>query len=227
MFYATMASCLGTIQLRSNGTHLTGVYFTDQKDCPRQGELTDAPASRPSPAAGTMHGMAIRNFKIYRPTDAGLFGHDAMAQAHAANSTSGGDHIAPDDAGLSLGQTDTPPAIRAVFRRAQGELNEYFAGKNHAFTVPLQLQGTEFQKRVWEALLTIPYGQYVSYGELAQRVGLEARHGRPVGTAVGRNPVSIIVPCHRVISGAGTLTGYTGGLERKVALLELEGFAFR
>lgn len=228
MFYATMTSCLGPIRLRSNGQQLTGVYFSDQKDCPRQDEPAGAPASRPSPAAGTMHGMAIRHFKIFRPTDAGLFGPSAaMVQNADATRADDGDHIEAHDTGLSLAQTNAPPAARAILMQAQAELNEYFAGRRHAFTVPLQLQGTEFQKQIWQALLAIPYGQYVSYGELAERAGLQAKHGRPVGTAVGRNPISIIVPCHRVLSGTGTLTGYTGGLERKVALLELEGFSFR
>lgn len=228
MFYATMASCLGTIRLRSNGQQLTGVYFADQKDCPHQDEPAGVPASRPSPAAGTMHGMAIRNFRIFKPTDAGLFGPSAATvQTAGATGVHDGDRIEIHNTGLSLAPANTPPAARAVFMQAQAQLNEYFAGRRHAFSVPLRLQGTEFQKQVWEALLNIPYGQYVSYGELAERAGLQARHGRPVGTAVGRNPVSIIVPCHRVLSGTGTLTGYTGGLERKVALLELEGFSFR
>ncbi len=103
---------------------------------------------------------------------------------------------------------------------------QYFAGQRQEFTLPLQPAGTPFQKKVWQALLAIPYAQLRSYGELANEAGLSMQHGRPVGTAVGRNPISIIIPCHRVLSASGALTGYTGGLHRKLALLELEGLTF-
>jgi methylated-DNA-[protein]-cysteine S-methyltransferase len=101
------------------------------------------------------------------------------------------------------------------------QLEAYFAGSRETFDVPLDLQGTDFQRRVWAGLLEIPYGETMSYGELARRV---ARHGasRAVGLANGRNPVAIIVPCHRVIGADGTLTGYGGGLDRKVWLLDHE-----
>jgi len=108
----------------------------------------------------------------------------------------------------------------------QAQLGEYFAGRRMSFELPLNLSGTEFQVRIWKALCQVPYGELASYGELATMAGLGSGHGRAVGTAVGRNPVSIIVPCHRIIGSNQTLTGYTGGLSRKVALLELEGFAF-
>jgi methylated-DNA-[protein]-cysteine S-methyltransferase len=101
------------------------------------------------------------------------------------------------------------------------QLEAYFAGSRETFDVPLDLQGTDFQRRVWAGLLEIPYGETMSYGELARRV---ARPGasRAVGLANGRNPVAIIVPCHRVIGADGTLTGYGGGLDRKVWLLDHE-----
>ncbi len=86
------------------------------------------------------------------------------------------------------------------------------------------MQGTEFQKRVWQELIAIPYGQTINYGLHAQRIG-KAAAVRAVGAAIGRNPVSIIVPCHRVVGASGSLTGYAGGLERKAALLALEGIA--
>lgn len=224
MYYATMTSCLGTILLRTDGAQLTGVHFSDQKDCPRH-DPADPSNSRTSPAAGMMHGLPIRSFRIGRPADRGLFDDPIIAPGPSSINVRSARQADSRAGGLSLEQADTPPAARAIFKAAQAELDEYFAGKRREFTVPLQLQGTAFQKRVWEALLDVPYGHYVSYGELARGAGLEARHGRPVGTAVGRNPIAIIVPCHRVISGDGTLTGYTGGLERKVALLELEGFS--
>jgi methylated-DNA-[protein]-cysteine S-methyltransferase len=108
-----------------------------------------------------------------------------------------------------------------AFAGARAQLAEYFAGSRTAFDVPLALQGTDFQRRVWEALLEIPYGETVSYGELARRIE-SPRAVRAVGLANGRNPVAVIVPCHRVIGSDGTLTGYGGGIERKRLLLELE-----
>jgi methylated-DNA-[protein]-cysteine S-methyltransferase len=101
------------------------------------------------------------------------------------------------------------------------QLDAYFAGGREAFDVPLDLVGTEFQRSVWAGLLEIPYGETMSYGELARRVGRPGA-SRAVGLANGRNPVAIIVPCHRVIGANGTMTGYGGGLDRKVWLLEHE-----
>ncbi|HAL40009.1 MAG TPA: cysteine methyltransferase, partial [Polaromonas sp.] len=100
---------------------------------------------------------------------------------------------------------------------------EYFAGQRNRFEVPLDLAcGTAFQQSVWQALLAIPYGRTASYGEVSRRIG-KPTAVRAVGAAVGRNPVSIIVPCHRVMGANGSLTGYAGGLDRKTALLKLEG----
>jgi methylated-DNA-[protein]-cysteine S-methyltransferase len=107
------------------------------------------------------------------------------------------------------------------FAAARDQLAEYFAGERHEFTVPLELEGTPFQQRVWEALRTIPYGETRSYGRIATQIGRPDR-ARAVGTANGSNPVSIVVPCHRVIGADGSLTGYGGGLERKRYLLDLE-----
>ncbi len=101
------------------------------------------------------------------------------------------------------------------------QLNAYFAGDLREFDVPLHLAGTDFQRRVWAQLQEIPYGETISYGELASRVG-NAKASRAVGLANGKNPVSIIVPCHRVIGADGSLTGYGGGLERKTWLLAHE-----
>jgi methylated-DNA-[protein]-cysteine S-methyltransferase len=105
---------------------------------------------------------------------------------------------------------------------AQRQLREYFAGTRTVFELELDLaRGTDFQRRVWTALLTIPYGESVSYGEVARRIG-QPPAVRAVGLANGRNPVAIIVPCHRVIGANGTLTGYGGGLDRKRLLLAHE-----
>lgn len=110
-----------------------------------------------------------------------------------------------------------------VLREAAAQLRDYFAGRRTQFDLPLDLQsGTAFQQSVWQALLAIPSGRTTSYGDLSQRVGRPSA-ARAVGAAVGRNPVSIVVPCHRVLGRDGSLTGYAGGLERKSALLGLEG----
>ena len=101
------------------------------------------------------------------------------------------------------------------------ELDAYFAGDLREFSIPLDLQGTEFQRRVWELLLPIPYGETKSYGQIASALG-RPKASRAVGQAIGTNPVAIIVPCHRVIGASGGLVGYGGGLHRKQALLDLE-----
>jgi methylated-DNA-[protein]-cysteine S-methyltransferase len=107
---------------------------------------------------------------------------------------------------------------------AARQLNEYFAGERRTFTVVLDPQGTAFQKRVWDALLTIPFGETRSYAQIAQQIG-EPTAYRAVGAANGRNPLSIIAPCHRVIGTNGALTGFAGGLATKQKLLALEGGA--
>ena len=101
------------------------------------------------------------------------------------------------------------------------QLEEYFEGRLHAFTMPLSLHGTAFQLSVWQALQTIPYGVTASYGTIAQKIN-NPKASRAVGAANGQNPVSIIVPCHRVIGANGQLVGYGGGLPIKIALLKLE-----
>ena len=128
------------------------------------------------------------------------------------------------------GQKDFPDihgwsadARHLVLKQAKQQLDAYFQGKRQAFDLPLHFAwGTEFQRAVWAALLEIPHGQICSYSDMAQRVGRPAAV-RAVGGAIGLNPISIVVPCHRVLGRNGSLTGYTGGLDRKRALLELEG----
>jgi len=114
-------------------------------------------------------------------------------------------------------------ADHPVLRKATAQLEEYFAGRRQNFDLPLDLShGTPFQQSVWRALLAIPAGETTSYGSISAGVGKPAAV-RAVGAAVGRNPISVIVPCHRVLGSDGSLTGYAGGLDRKTALLELEG----
>ena len=109
-----------------------------------------------------------------------------------------------------------------VIKLAKRELKAYFARQLKKFSVPLDWHGTAFQESVWQALTAIPYGETVSYTDIARAIG-RPQSARPTGGAVGRNPIPIIVPCHRVIGSDHTLTGFTGGLNIKVALLELEG----
>ena len=108
-----------------------------------------------------------------------------------------------------------------AFADAVDQLGAYFAGELTDFDLQLDLRGTDFQQRVWKALLTIPYGETRSYGEIAEQIGASGS-ARAVGLANGHNPIAIVVPCHRVIGASGSLTGYGGGLERKQTLLELE-----
>jgi methylated-DNA-[protein]-cysteine S-methyltransferase len=120
---------------------------------------------------------------------------------------------------------DVPAAAKPLFEQAADELADYFAERLQAFSVPTMLAGSPFQRSVWQALREIPFGETVSYGELAAGLGLAPTHARAVGGAVGRNPLSVIVPCHRVLGASGDLTGYAGGTDRKRALLKLEGTA--
>jgi methylated-DNA-[protein]-cysteine S-methyltransferase len=108
------------------------------------------------------------------------------------------------------------------FEPAERQLAEYFAGERTDFDLATTTAGDEFQRRVWELIERIPYGQTTTYGEIARELGDEPTLARKVGGAVGRNPLSVIVPCHRVVGKDGKLTGYAGGLERKQFLLELE-----
>jgi methylated-DNA-[protein]-cysteine S-methyltransferase len=117
-------------------------------------------------------------------------------------------------------RTDWSPDPGA-FGAAVAQLEAYFAGELTDFDVELDLQGTEFQRRVWKALLTIPFGDTRSYGEIAEQIGAPGA-ARAVGLANGHNPIAIVVPCHRVIGANGSLTGFGGGLDRKRTLLELE-----
>jgi methylated-DNA-[protein]-cysteine S-methyltransferase len=133
-----------------------------------------------------------------------------------------------------LWQDDDPARVRIgpicdgrdspVLDLTERQLGEYFAGQRRSFDLPLDFRGTEFQKAVWAALLDIPFGETRSYGAIAQAVGRPGA-SRAVGAANGRNPISIIAPCHRVIGANGTMTGFAGGIPAKEYLLRLEGAA--
>lgn len=114
----------------------------------------------------------------------------------------------------------------AWFAPVTEQLDAYFSGDLKDFDVPIRMEGTDFQRKVWAGLREIPYGSTLSYGELAQRVGRPGA-SRAVGLANGRNPIAILVPCHRVIGSDGQLTGYGGGIDRKIWLLDLEKAAYK
>lgn len=116
---------------------------------------------------------------------------------------------------------DMPAMAARLLDRVAAQLDDYFAGERTAFDLPLAPLGTPFQRSVWQALLAIAYGRTASYADVARAIGQPAAV-RAVGAANGRNPIAIVVPCHRVIGADGTLTGYAGGIERKRALLALE-----
>lgn len=133
----------------------------------------------------------------------------------------------PDDKRMAARQpdsaapTDLDSAQHPVLRQAARELDEYFAGSRTTFDVPLDPTGTEFQKTAWDVLRSIPYAQTITYAEQARRLG-DPKKARAVGSANGRNQISIIVPCHRVVGSAGALTGFAGGLGTKQWLLDFE-----
>lgn len=125
-------------------------------------------------------------------------------------------YVKPVDAGWVEDRDD------ALLAQCARELTEYFGGRRRRFDIALAPEGTPFQQRVWAEIARVPWGETVSYGELARRAGAAGR-ARAAGAATGRNPIGVAIPCHRIVGADGNLTGYAGGLERKRALLELEG----
>lgn len=153
------------------------------------------------------------------------FGEEVPAGSQAVAGNNPGDGLG-DNGEMSAeekAQRQEDPEAETVrlLRRTAAELDEYFAGKRRDFTVPLAPRGTEFQRRVWEALRCIPYGQTRTYGEIARAIGAP-RACRAVGMANNRNPIAILIPCHRVIGCNGSLTGYAAGIAAKERLLALE-----
>lgn len=190
------SSPLGKIILASDGTALTGLWFDDAgRFC-----MPDVRQENLKPAKNAAAG---RRYSV------------AVPVADKKTDDAGG-------SGAEYKERQLP-----VFELAARWLDMYFAGKKPDFTPPLSMRGTRFRRDVWEILLTIPYGKTVTYGEIADRISKRRGGGRvsaqAVGGAVAHNPISLIVPCHRVIGADGSLTGYAGGLERKARLLELEG----
>lgn len=122
---------------------------------------------------------------------------------------------------VAIGTDATEDIAHPLLLETERQLNDFFSGKRTSFSLPLDFQGTEFQKKVWNALLIIPFGETRSYAQIARQIG-NADAVRAVGAANGKNPISIVAPCHRVIGASGKLTGFAGGLENKAYLLDLE-----
>jgi methylated-DNA-[protein]-cysteine S-methyltransferase len=158
-------------------------------------------------------------------------GNTALKTHTIVDSPLGGLTVVAEDGaltGLYFAHHLRGPAVETLgargdvgFEEVRRQLGEYFAGERREFDLPLAPAGAEFQQRVWQLLTQIPYGQTRSYGDLARQLG-DAALAQAVGAANGRNPLSVIVPCHRVVGADGSLTGYAGGLERKRLLLSLE-----
>ncbi len=202
-----------------SGVRTTGIYC--RPGCPgrpKRENVTFLPSVRAAREAG------FRACKRCRPDEAG--------PVYTTVDSPIGELLLVGDGqvlhGLSMQDAPRPRSVLPEWRRDDGafpeirrELSEYFAGERTEFQVPLAMEGTTFQRTVWNALRAIPYGETRSYGELARGIGKPSAM-RAVGLANGRNPIAVIVPCHRVIGADGSLTGFGGGLERKRTLLDLE-----
>lgn len=194
-------SPLGRILLESEENHLTGLWFENSEErCPDPAD------------------QKTENSEWILGEDGGQT-HDIDNKCMAVKAVG---HAFQKDGKCILGSINIP----TVIIQAEKWLDIYFSGHEPDFMPEIRLEGTDFQMLIWKLLLDIPYGQTVTYGEIARQaakiLGKERMSAQAVGGAVGKNPVSIIVPCHRVVGTGGKLTGYGGGIERKAALLELE-----
>lgn len=192
-------SPLGPMRLQAEGGALTGAWFLDQDDCP------------PMPSEGR---SSLPAGPVANPMAPGI--------------TAGARFKAKERAATLAAIAQSKVAAAAsdpVLDQAARELAEYFAGRRREFSLPMAPRGTPFQRRVWDALRDIPFGGLESYGALSERCA-QAAAVRAVAQAVGRNPISIFIPCHRIIGSNSALTGFGGGLPRKQALLALEGHTY-
>lgn len=150
---------------------------------------------------------------------------NAISATHTIDTPLGALHLQATDTALVSAVFDAPSSdlpANALCRDAEAQLAAYFAGRLRQFDLPLQPSGTAFQRQVWAGLGKVPWGQAITYGTLAETLGRPGGH-RAVGAAVGRNPLALLIPCHRVLGANGRLTGFAWGLDRKQALLALEG----
>jgi methylated-DNA-[protein]-cysteine S-methyltransferase len=208
-------SSLGKMLLQATPAGLSGLYFAGQKDCPALPGLPAAQGSALNPRAGEQAGRPLHSMRIVQSAQGGpaRLLPDPSSQGWIDN------HFE------YLGDVPTPE-VMPFFEQALHQLSGYFQGTLKAFSVQLDLhKGTDFQRAIWQTLLRIPYGDCWSYGQVAHAAGYGPGYGRATGAAVGANPITILVPCHRVVAGNQRLNGYSGGLQRKLALLHHEGLA--
>lgn len=215
LYSALLDSSLGQIVLQASSQGLSGLYFAGQKDCPPLPGLPKAQGGALDPRAGQQAGRPIHSMRLKhseRSGNAALL--PGTAPVEWVGST------------LSFIGTSPASSVHAIFEQTQAQLANYFQGVQKDFSLTLDLrQGTDFQRAVWKTLLEIPYGDCWSYGQVARAAGYGPGYGRATGAAVGANPITIIVPCHRVVASNQRLNGYSGGLHRKLALLQHEGLA--
>jgi methylated-DNA-[protein]-cysteine S-methyltransferase len=224
---------LGHMLLRARGGALTGAWFLDQADCPAG---ADGDADANGKASGDVDWKASGDGNLKASSDAnwkassdgnGTTSRDRNGNASSDSplaSVPASRRAMPLDDHGDAAFPDRAPDV-AVLDQAALELAEYFDGRRRAFTLAMATQGTPFQRRVWDALRDVPFGSLESYGALAGRCAQIAAV-RAVAQAVGRNPISIFIPCHRIVGSDSALTGFGGGLARKQALLALEGHAY-
>lgn len=216
LYRKSYRSSLGELTMYSDGTALTALSFQGQKysDTNARREAVELSASSEPGVERENSADAV----FCKP------GEEKGNGADAAFCRAGEERENSADAVFRRAGEEN--SADAVFRRTEKWLDIYFAGRDPGFLPPLSTKGTPFQEEVWEILKEIPYGKTVSYGEIAMRIaekrGIKRMAAQAVGGAVGRNPIAIIVPCHRVVGSDGSLTGYGGGLDRKVELLKLE-----
>lgn len=204
---ALVESPIGQILLQADTGGLTGLYFTDRLDHP------DSSGDQLKPSAGLLNNKPLRKYKVLPET-----ANDLFARATQPICTAQSDYQL-----CSYTESQTPTEIKSILDLAILELDQYWHGQLHDFTVALNPRGSDFQLKVWQALLRVKLGTILSYGELGQLAGFGSKHGRAMGTAVGSNPISIIIPCHRILASDHSLNGYGGGLQRKLQLLQHEG----
>lgn len=196
--WSVIDSPIGRLRLIAAGGALTAIEFSPFRDQDGLGKL----AHRERASSDDRDGL-----DTLIPRERGS--SDYPASPHDSYAT---------DGRAEWDQPDDEPALL----QAAAQLAQYFAGERTGFDLPLAPRGTDFQQRVWGELRKIGYGETASYGDIAHRLGLTNAASRAVGAAIGRNPIPIVVPCHRVIGANGALTGYAGGIERKRVLLDLE-----
>ena len=222
-------SPLGELTLVASVTGLTAVYFPTSRHVPPLHVVERGTGGEDDvPVAEREAGGKAEVVKKEPGGKAHVVERETGGEAKVVEREAGGEvseaQVLIQRAGTGWVKDDGSGPAAAVLARAREQLNEYFARTRTTFDLPLDPAGSAFERRVWDALRAIPYGSTVSYGELARRLG-DPRATRAVGAANGKNPIPIIVPCHRVVGARGELTGFGGGLDRKRWLLEHEGAA--